>query len=121
MKVPALLSALFSSASCFHLCSHNHKLTLCETRLVCIMQINRTHEIVEITYAQVDNFCGNIQEMKGSHSRKLMAMSTRAFHAFTQQQRDTLLRHVDALVHADIPTIENIGGGGVRCMMAELF
>jgi hypothetical protein len=32
-----------------------------------------------------------------------------------------LRRHTDELVHAAIPTIETVGGGGVRCMMAEIF
>lgn len=51
----------------------------------------------------------------------MLAMSTQAFNGFTEAQRDTMREHVAALVHADISTIERVGGGGVRCTLAELF
>ena len=44
-----------------------------------------------------------------------------AFNGFTVSQRAELLKHVDEIVHSPIPTIENIGGGSLRCMMAEIF
>jgi len=69
----------------------------------------------------MNQFCGNVLEVKGSANRKLLAMSTRAHDGFTQAQRQTLLQHVDKLVHVPVPTIEDIGGGGVRCMMGELY
>ena len=51
----------------------------------------------------------------------VLAMSTRAFNAFTDDQKRVLRRHVAALHHANIDTLEHIGGGGVRCTLAELF
>jgi hypothetical protein len=48
-------------------------------------------------------------------------MSTQAYEKFTEDQRKTILEHVDHIIHADIRTIEEIGGGGVRCCMAEVF
>jgi hypothetical protein len=50
-----------------------------------------------------------------------MAMSTRAYNAFTDDQRKLMRRHVAALHHANIDTLEHIGGGGVRCTLAEVF
>ena len=50
-----------------------------------------------------------------------MAMSTQAYNAFTEDQRRLMRRHVAALHHAPIDTLERIGGGGVRCTLAELF
>jgi hypothetical protein len=44
-----------------------------------------------------------------------------AFHAFTPEQRATILRHCASIVHAPIDTLERIGGGGVRCTLGELF
>jgi hypothetical protein len=44
-----------------------------------------------------------------------------AYHAFTPDQRATILRHVASIVHAPIDTLERVGGGGVRCTLAELF
>jgi len=48
-------------------------------------------------------------------------MSTQSYDHFTPEQRERILRHVDQIVHADIRTIEEIGGGGVRCTIAEIF
>ena len=44
-----------------------------------------------------------------------------AFHAFTPEQRATILRHCASIVHAPIDTLERIGGGGVRCTLGEIF
>lgn len=48
-------------------------------------------------------------------------MSSAAFFAFAPDQRAVLLRHAAQLLHAPIPVIEAVGGGGVRCTIAELF
>jgi hypothetical protein len=60
----------------------------------------------------------------GNHLRtiyQVLAMSTRALNAFTEQQKEAIGRCVHKIVHADISTIEDVGGGGVRCTLAELF
>lgn len=44
-----------------------------------------------------------------------------AYNAFTTAQKEVMLKHVDEIVHSPIPTIERIGGGSVRCMMAEIL
>lgn len=44
----------------------------------------------------------------------VMAMSTQAYNAFTEDQRKLMRKHVAALHHAPIDTLERIGGGGVR-------
>lgn len=79
------------------------------------------HEVVEITRDQMNHFCGNVLELQNWQGFPVMAMSTQAHDSFTPQQRETLLKHVKALIHADISTIERVGGGGVRCAIAELF
>jgi hypothetical protein len=49
------------------------------------------------------------------------ALPAQAYNAFTEDQRTTILRHVASIVHAPIDTLERVGGGGVRCTLAELF
>ena len=63
----------------------------------------------------------NVLEVETWQGYKAMVMSSQAYHAFTAEQRAALLRHVQRLVHADIATLEHVGGGGVRCTIAELF
>lgn len=79
------------------------------------------HTVVQITLEQMNNFCGNVLEIAGAHNARLLVMSTRAHAAFTKEQHEVFSRHVKKVVHVPIPTIEDIGGGGVRCMMGELF
>lgn len=86
-----------------------------------IRTLEKHHTVVQITTEQMNNFCGNILEVSGTNSAKLLVMSTRAYGAFTPEQHHVFERHVKKVVHVPVPTIEDIGGGGVRCMMAELF
>jgi hypothetical protein len=83
--------------------------------------LGKTHEIVDISAAQMDRFCGNVLELQDGRGLPLMAMSTQAYRAFTESQLRTILRHCADIVHAPVDTIERVGGGGVRCMLAELF
>ncbi|RND32445.1 amidinotransferase, partial [Vibrio cholerae] len=46
--------------------------------------------------------------------------SQSAYEAFTLTQLNQLATHGKLLPFA-VPTIETIGGGSVRCMLAELF
>ncbi|DBA84070.1 hypothetical protein WJX77_002568 [Trebouxia sp. C0004] len=77
--------------------------------------------VVQITSDQMDALCGNVLELEDGKGLPILAMSTQAYNAFTEEQRKTMLKHVAAIHHAPIDTIEHVGGGGVRCSLAELF
>ncbi|KAL4856191.1 hypothetical protein ACK3TF_003331 [Chlorella vulgaris] len=84
-------------------------------------KLSQTHTIVDITRAQMAALCGNVLELEDGRGLPVMAMSTQAYNAFTEDQKRVLRRHVAALHHANIDTLERIGGGGVRCTLAEIF
>jgi hypothetical protein len=84
--------------------------------LSALLTTNR--EIIEITRGQMMNFCGNMLELQGE--RTVLVMSSTARAAFSATQIASLESHA-LLVVVDIPTIEKYGGGGIRCMIAELF
>lgn len=86
-----------------------------------LASLARTHEVVQISHAQMGALCGNALELQSGDGLPVMAMSTQAYNAFTEDQRRVMRRHVAALVHAPIDTLERVGGGGVRCALAELF
>lgn len=86
-----------------------------------VSKLSKTHEIVDISRAQMAALCGNVLELEDGRGVPILAMSTRAYKAFTESQRKTLRKHVAALHHANIDTLEHIGGGGVRCTVAEIF
>jgi hypothetical protein len=77
------------------------------------------HDTIDISFEQMEAFCGNVLELENDRAEKLIVMSDRAFHAFTDDQRAALATHA-VLVHADLTTIETHGGGSARCMLAEL-
>ena len=76
------------------------------------------HTIVEITAAQMGQFAGNILELAAPKGR-LIALSTTALGCLSAAQRRALESQA-TLIPTEIPTIERIGGGGVRCMLAEI-
>jgi hypothetical protein len=76
------------------------------------------HAIVEITQAQMAQFAGNVLELTVPNG-KIIALSTTALGSLAPAQRHALESHA-TLIPAQIPTIERIGGGGVRCMLAEI-
>eukprot|EP00003_Mantamonas_plastica_P031698 TRINITY_DN833_c2_g1_i4.p1 TRINITY_DN833_c2_g1~~TRINITY_DN833_c2_g1_i4.p1 ORF type:complete len:141 (-),score=32.74 TRINITY_DN833_c2_g1_i4:30-452(-) len=78
------------------------------------------HEIVDISIEQMRCFCGNVLELENSHAAPVLVMSSQSYHAFDHQQLEVLKSHAQ-IVHADIRTIEAVGGGGVRCTIAQLM
>lgn len=86
--------------------------------LEALRQSGRT--VVEISAEQVNGFAGNVLEVRNADQQPLIAMSSAAHGAFTEEQRAILESHA-RIVHAPIPTIERLGGGSVRCMLAEVF
>jgi hypothetical protein len=84
---------------------------------------SRTHtrELIDITLDQVNEFCGNVIEVRDGSGAPALALSRRAYDAFSPAQRVVLARHFASFVVASFDTIERIGGGGVRCAIAETF
>jgi len=92
-----------------------------EERDMVLETLKSTHEVLTITEEQLKRFCGNVIELKNNENKKILVMSSSAYNAYTNDQIEIILKHVDEICHSDIPTIEQIGGGSVRCMIAELF
>jgi hypothetical protein len=77
-------------------------------------------EVVEITMEQLYAFAGNMLAVENSRRETLLVMSERAFSSLRKAELQKLGRHA-RLVQSPIPTIEDFGGGSVRCMLAEVF
>jgi hypothetical protein len=76
------------------------------------------HEVLDISRQQMQQFAGNLLELAPA-SGKVVALSTTAWRSLDAAQRRLLERH-GSVIAADIPVIERLGGGGVRCMLAEI-
>ena len=77
-------------------------------------------EVILITEAQVNNFVGNMLEVRGADERRYLVMSTSAHQSLTKKQIAQLEEHV-TILSSSLETIEAYGGGSARCMMAEIF
>jgi hypothetical protein len=92
-------------------------------------------ELIEIDRGAMHAFAGNVLELRARTSatdaagapaelhgtaHSLLVMSSRSQRAFDAVQWRRLEAAVDRVIDVAIPTIETLGGGGVRCMLAEV-
>jgi hypothetical protein len=76
--------------------------------------------VIDISLEQMNEFAGNMLQVRGSDDSRHLVMSSRAYASLTPFQIQTLAQHTH-LLHSDLRTIENYGGGSARCMLAEIF
>ena len=92
-----------------------------QERETVVHHITRTGKtIIPITLQQVNCFLGNALQLHNNEGQKLVVMSTKAYKSMDEEQKK-IISKTSKLVHCDVDTIENLGGGGVRCMIAEIF
>ena len=84
-------------------------------------KVSRYHDIFEINEHQIMDFCGNSLEAHNDSNEFFLIMSSRAFNALTEVQKNYLSKYYKSIIHADLTTIEKYGGGSARCMLNELF
>jgi hypothetical protein len=77
------------------------------------------HEIVNLSYDQLDAFAGNMLELRSALGQRLIAMSQQAYDSLGDSQLATLSANAEIL-SAPIASIESSAGGSVRCMLAEI-
>jgi hypothetical protein len=78
-------------------------------------------ELIPIGLDQMHRYVGNMLQLKGRNATAngfAILLSETAFQALRPDQRLALQRH-GQLVPVAVPTIEAVGGGSVRCMLAE--
>ena len=77
-------------------------------------------EVIDIDVQEMNGFAGNLLALATNGADPLIAMSEAAWQALAAPKRSRLERH-GTIVATPIPTIERLGGGSVRCMIAEVF
>ncbi len=78
-------------------------------------------QIIELSLEQTEkNFCANILQLRSGRGELIIVMSDSAYHGFSKEQKNLLKLH-GKLVPCPIDTIETVGGGSARCMLAENF
>lgn len=77
-------------------------------------------DLIEISITQIYFFAGNMLEVQNSEGKSILIMSETAFKSLNPLQTEILSKY-SQLLPINIKTIENIGGGSARCMMAEVY
>ena len=91
-----------------------------EKQLVSNSLTETGHKIIEITFEQMNNFSGNMLEIGSNHDKSVLVLSQRSFDSLKSNQKNELEQYCE-LLPVSINTIETVGGGSARCMMAEIF
>ena len=85
-----------------------------------LSNIEKTHEILYLSIEQVKNFSGNAIAVRNINNEAKFLISSSGLKALDLIQKRFIEKYYD-IVDINIPTIEKIGGGSVRCMLLELF
>lgn len=86
-----------------------------------LKSLSKRGEVMQISLAQAEkSFCANILGLRNKQGSQSIVMSGSAFRGFTDAQKERLSTY-GSLVVLEIPTIEFVGGGSARCMLAEIF
>lgn len=82
-------------------------------------------EVIELTREEIEAFAGNLLEL-GSWDEALgdcgvLVLSATARAQLAPERFARLAACTDSVLAVPVPTIERLGGGSVRCMIAEVF
>ncbi|MDP2040216.1 arginine deiminase-related protein, partial [Algoriphagus sp.] len=77
-------------------------------------------KLIPITAKQKFNFAGNMLEVSNDGGEKFTVMSQAALDALNVGQIQQIEKYT-TIISPTIPTIEKLGGGSARCMIAEIF
>ncbi|HNU16090.1 MAG TPA: arginine deiminase-related protein [Chitinophagaceae bacterium] len=93
-----------------------------EWELIAVRQLLEStgYTIIPITREQMHAFAGNMLEVKNKTGENILILSQTAFDSLRKEQKQMLEAYARLLPVA-VPTIEQVEGGSVRCMMAEIF
>lgn len=81
---------------------------------------NSGKEIVEISEEQMQQFAGNMLQVRNSEGKTFLVMSETAYKSLTSEQVSTIEKYSE-IIYSNLETIEINGGGSARCMLAEVF
>jgi len=92
-----------------------------DERTKVVAQLNSSgFEVIQLTYAQMNSFAGNMLQLCNERGDNVLVMSKRAYKSLTIAQKTSIEKRT-SIVQVDLKTIEKYGGGSARCMMAEVF
>ena len=77
-------------------------------------------EVITISQDQLNHFAGNMLQVFDTNEKPHLIMSEQAYNSLKTEQVKSLEKY-NPILPISIPTIEALGGGSTRCMMAEIY
>ena len=77
-------------------------------------------EVITISQDQLNHFAGNMLQVFDINEKPHLIMSEQAYNSLKTEQVKSLEKY-NPILPISIPTIEALGGGSTRCMMAEIY
>ncbi|MEM9389639.1 MAG: arginine deiminase-related protein [Bacteroidota bacterium] len=77
-------------------------------------------KIIDISEEQQNNFAGNMLQVQSKDDKSYLVMSGAAHKSLRKDQIDVIEKYC-SIISSPLDTIEQLGGGSARCMMAEVF
>ncbi|WP_422361484.1 citrulline utilization hydrolase CtlX [Reichenbachiella sp.] len=92
-----------------------------ERKMVVDSLENSGKEVIEISEHQKAHFAGNMLQVENKVGDRFMVMSAAAYDSLEEDQKTKILKYNKDIISSSLDTIEALGGGSARCMMAEVF
>ncbi|MEP1788564.1 arginine deiminase-related protein [Reichenbachiella sp.] len=92
-----------------------------ERKMVVDSLENSGKEVIEISESQKAHFAGNMLQVENKSGDRFMVMSAAAYLSLEEDQKNKILIYNKDIISSSLDTIEALGGGSARCMMAEVF
>ena len=91
-----------------------------EQRSAVLQRLAETgHDVITLSFAQLEAFAGNMLELRSMNGRRVTAMSDVARRSLTPEQLKKLEKN-GTVISVPIDNVERSAGGSVRCMLAEI-
>tara|TARA_B100000287_G_scaffold16407_1_gene16513 strand:+ start:3703 stop:4638 length:936 start_codon:yes stop_codon:yes gene_type:complete len=91
-----------------------------EKRKVTYKLKSTNKQIIEISEEQCSSFAGNMLQVQNTKNDKFLIMSKTAYNSLSSKQIKKI-QLFNEIIFSDLNTIEKLGGGSARCMIAENF
>jgi hypothetical protein len=93
-----------------------------EFERVAVIQLLSTtgHQVIPISSEQMKCYAGNLIELKNNKGKHFITIGKQALDSLTREQVKKLSSYA-TLLPVNISTIEQVGGGGIRSMIVEVF
>lgn len=91
-----------------------------EKQIVLESFLQTNKEVITISQDQLNHFAGNMLQVFDIVEKPHLIMSEQSYKTLNVAQLKSLEKY-NPLLPISIPTIEALGGGSTRCMMAEIY